>query len=93
MLRITKGATAQGAEIRLEGKLSGAWVDEAKHVWQAITAESPDTAVLVDLCGVSFIDAPGKQLLKQMFRQGAAFRCCGPDITATVEEVRRDSTD
>jgi anti-anti-sigma regulatory factor len=90
MLRITTATTKEGMAIKLEGRLVGRLVDEAERTWHTVSADGLLKPVLVDLCGVTFIDAEGKKLLRHMCGAGAAFRCCGPDITATIEEIERE---
>lgn len=90
MLRVTTENTKNGTAIKLEGKLAGAWVDEVERTWHLLADERTRVPLLVDLCGVTFIDAQGKELLKEMYGEGAVFRCCDPDITATVEGMKRE---
>jgi len=92
MLRITTENSLRPKEIKLEGKLAGVWVDEVERTWQAIAGDRSRKPVLVDLCGVTFIDAEGKKLLIRMSGEGALFRCCGPDVTATVEAAKREAS-
>jgi anti-anti-sigma regulatory factor len=87
MLRITVETTDQGSAIKLEGKLAGAWVGEVEKAWHTVASGDSHPHVVVDLCGVSFIGPEGKNLLRRMRDKGAEFRCCGPDISATVEEI------
>ncbi len=91
MLRITTESAEDSTRIKLEGKLAGVWVDEVELAWHMIAGDSSRSPIVVDLCGVTFIDAEGKKLLKWMRMEGAEFRCCGPDITATVEEAKREA--
>ena len=90
MLRITTETTKQGMAIKLEGRLVGPLVDELERTWHVVSADRLLELVLVDLCGVTFIDAEGKKLLGRTCGAGATFRCCGPDITATIEEIKRE---
>ncbi len=92
MLRLTTEKSLDLAKIKLEGKFAGAWVDEVERAWHALQREKSPEPVVVDLCGVTFIDAEGKKLLRWMHREGTVFECCGPDITATVEEAQRESS-
>jgi len=93
MLRITTQNNEGTASMKLEGKLVGAWVDEAEHAWHKIVEGLSREPVLVDLCGVTFIDAEGKKLLRWMCQEGAVFASCGPDITAAVEQAKREAMD
>ncbi len=87
MLRITTEEFKESTNLKLEGKLAGVWVDEVERTWQMVVRDSPREHVLVNLCDVTFIDVRGKQLLKRMGRAGVEFRCCGPDISATIDEI------
>ena len=60
--------------LKLEGKLSGPWVDEAAKVWSVVVGGTAAKDVVVDLSGVTFIDKEGKKLLGQMLGQGAQLR-------------------
>jgi len=68
MLRITPHETEKIATLKLEGSLSGPWVDELRRCWTNL-AEGPRTVEL-DLRGVSFLDPDGATLLLRMERQG-----------------------
>jgi ABC-type transporter Mla MlaB component len=70
MLRITRVESFKASPtLRLEGKLQGLWVDELRDAYEALSMElSP---VGLDLSAVTFIDAPGVQLLEDLIRQGA----------------------
>ena len=76
-----------GAEIwELEGKLSGAWVDELQRCW----SERPAAALgslQVHLKAVSYVDAAGKALLKDMHGTGVRIEGCGCMSKAVVEEI------
>ncbi|MBZ5563338.1 MAG: hypothetical protein LAP13_13075 [Acidobacteriia bacterium] len=90
MLRVTTEDSKESTNLKLEGKLAGVWVNEVEQTWQMVVRDSPREHVLVDLCDVTFIDVKGKQLLKRMRRAGVEFRCCGPDISATIDEIESD---
>jgi len=74
MLRITLVNGTDAATFRLEGKLTGPWVNEFERSWHDFKDRTPSTPVTVDLCKVSFIDSEGKKLLRQVFQQGAELR-------------------
>jgi anti-anti-sigma regulatory factor len=69
LIRITCNKEAAVTRLILEGKLSGACVDELAKCWlQASSSDQPD--LLIDLTSVSFIDDRGKQLLMRMHKNG-----------------------
>ena len=69
MLRIEWDEASAPATLRLQGKLSGPWVEEVERVWATVRTISSHP--IVDLTEVTFIAAQGRQLLAAMLRQGA----------------------
>ena len=74
MLKVTVERGDRVTTLKLEGKLSGPWVDEAAKVWSVVVGGTAAKDVVVDLSGVTFIDKEGKKLLGQMLGQGAQLR-------------------
>lgn len=74
MLRISYETNPQATTLKLEGKLSGPWVDEVARTWFDIHGEQSAKEVTVDLSGVTYVDSDGKKLLGWMFQQGARLR-------------------
>src|SRR5260370_34587528 len=70
MLRITTEKKRGKIFLSVEGKLAGPWVAALEQCWREVHAASPQEKFHVNLCGVSFIDAAGKVLLKEIHRQG-----------------------
>lgn len=72
MLRITLTRESEPPTLKLEGKLSGPWVNELEHAWSEFSQPEPArTAVVVDISDVTFISSAGQKLLRSMFKQGA----------------------
>ena len=69
MLKITLAREPEPPTLKLEGKLSGPWVNELEHAWTEIS-QPGEMRLLVDLSDVTFISAEGQKLLKSMFKQG-----------------------
>jgi len=88
MLRITIKKEDLIETWELEGKLSGEWVKELYRCWKE-NEPKPGVAVQVNLKAVSYIDAPGKQLLTEMHEHGMEIKGCGCMIRALVEEIVR----
>ncbi len=74
MLKVTVERGDRVTTLKLEGKLSGPWVDEAARVWCDVSGGIAAKDVIVGLSGVTFIDEEGKKLLGQMLRRGAQLR-------------------
>jgi outer membrane protein len=90
MLRITTEKKRGRTVLSVEGRLAGAWVGTLEQCWRE---RSPEEKFSVDLCGVSFIDAAGKVLLKEIHQQGGKLIAEGCLNQAIVEEIEgRDRT-
>ena len=87
MLRITIHNAVGSLTFQLEGTLVGPWVQELKKCWQSALASQPATAIRVDLTGVTFIDAGGKDLLAAVRAQGAQFICADCLTKSVVAEI------
>jgi len=88
MLKVTINSGEATETWDLEGKLSGDWVQELERCWKERSSPS-GTPLQVNLKAVSYIDAAGKQLLKEMHGRGVEIKGCGCMIRAVVEEVIR----
>src|SRR5580704_11544769 len=84
MLRITTEKKRGRTVLSVEGRLAGAWVGTLEQCWRERT---PGEKFNVDLCGVSFIDASGKVLLKEIHQQGGKLIAEGCLNQAIVEEI------
>ena len=87
MLRITTERRRAKVFLSVEGKLTGPWVAALEQCWRELHAASPREKFLVNLCGVSFIDAAGKVLLKEIHRQGGQLVAEGCLNQAIVNEI------
>ena len=83
MLKITIECDCMPMRVLLEGRLAGAWVDEARKAWQAL----PDCQAVVDLTEVTYVDADGKALLTTMWREGADLQAAGCCTKFIVGEI------
>ncbi len=88
MLRISTTNNEQEMRFKLEGKLAHEWVAEAAKAWtEFLEMASNRAALVVDLCGVSFVDDSGRSLLIQMRSNGAKLIGAGPLIGSLIEEI------
>lgn len=91
MLRITTEKKRGKTVLSVEGRLTGAWVETLANCWRT---RVPEEKFSVDLCGVSFIDAAGKALLKEIHEQGGkliAEGCLNQAIVQEIEGRERNS--
>ena len=92
MLRITTEQKNGGAkQLTVEGKLAGPWVAALEQSWQELHAAAGGEKLSVNLCGVSYIDASGKALLKEIYRQGGKLIAEGCLNQAIVREIAADN--
>jgi outer membrane protein len=84
MLRITTEKKRGKTVLSVEGRLAGPWVEALEQCWRT---RAPEEKFSVDLCGVSFIDAAGKALLKEIHEQGGKLVAEGCLNEAIVQEI------
>ena len=87
MLRITTEVRRSRRVLSVEGRLAGPWVSTLEQCWRELHAASPEEKISINLCGVSFIDAAGKVLLKQIHREGGRLVAEGCLNQAIVREI------
>src|SRR6202521_6462804 len=92
MLRITTQKKRYKVLLTVEGRLAGESVSTLEQCWRELRGASPTEKFNVDLCGVSFIDAAGKTLLKEIHRQGGRLVAQGCLNQATVKEITGQAT-
>jgi anti-anti-sigma regulatory factor len=87
MLKITTHNDPRRTSFELEGRLTGAWVEELKTCWQQAAAASAQIGVR--LKEVTFIDENGIKLLADMHRQGVTLAAEGCMMKAIIEGIIR----
>jgi ABC-type transporter Mla MlaB component len=91
MLKVTIKKVGSAETWELEGKLSGDWVKELERCWKERSSPT-GVSLQVHLKAVSYIDAAGKQLLREMHGRGVEIKGCGCMINAVVEEITRHTS-
>jgi len=88
MLKITFQDTPDHTTVKLEGKLSGPWVEELERSW---TEHSPRASenVIIDLSDVTYIDPEGKRLLARMMDKGVCFEGTHLMTKYVIDEITR----
>ena len=83
MLRISRdGATNGSVNVRLEGAITGPWVEETRRVCEAAAARGDK--LRLDLAGVSFVDREGLKLLAQLQKTNAVLKNCSAFLEAQL---------
>ncbi len=91
MLRITFGDERDRVRITVEGELCGDVASLLEADWRRATALHKEKRTVVDLCGVTLIDATGKKVLSLMIDGGAEFLVSGPETAYVIETLRKGS--
>lgn len=89
MLRVTTDRKRGKVILNVEGRLAGPSVRTLEQCWRELRAASPDEKFSINLCGVSFIDAGGRVLLKEIHSQGGRLLVEGCHNQAIVHEIVR----
>jgi outer membrane protein TolC len=87
MLRITVLESRRSATLKLEGKIGNEWVNEMEKAWLGVVEHMPGCKLVADLTDVSFVDEPGRQLLRRMSAAGVRMTGSGPMIGAVIREI------
>jgi outer membrane protein TolC len=87
MLRITTSDIGGKVTLKLEGKLSGPWVEEFERCWNTSTDIYRDKGLVVDLSGVTFVDPAGKKLLCSISHGGAQLVGSGLMPKSLIDEI------
>ena len=87
MLRVTAEKKRGKTVLNVEGRLAGPWVAALEQCWRELHTSEPQEKFNVNLCAVSFIDAAGKVLLKEIHRQGGHLLAEGCLNQAIVREI------
>jgi anti-anti-sigma factor len=89
MLRISRDAFGDDvARLRLEGQVTGPWVEELRGACSQATNGTRGMAGLVlDLSGVSFIDSEGVGLFRDLAALGVTCVNCSPFAAEQLKGV------
>jgi anti-anti-sigma factor len=98
MLRIFPGAERRSSDtvnhvttLKLEGQIRGEWVHELRRVCFEVLLK-PASWLVLDLAEVSFIDADGLELFRQLSAERVSLNNCSPftaeQLKAAQQELR-----
>jgi outer membrane protein TolC len=87
MLRITTTEIGEKITLKLEGKLSGPWVEEFERCWHTSTGIYRNKGLVVDLSGLTFVDPAGKKLLCSISSGGAQLVGSGLMPKSLIDEI------
>ena len=88
MLRIThEPDRPQGRTLRLEGQLTGPWVDELASACQQAMEGAGASSLIVDMTGVRFVDAEGVRLLRALAAGQTTLVNCSTFVSEQLKEA------
>ena len=88
MLRITVVESLNDAvRLRVEGRVTGRWVEELRRSCE-VQALSDGVRLLLDLAEVSFVDAAGIALLKELRSRCVTLLSPSPYVAEQLKDVK-----
>ena len=90
MLKITSqlDPVREDLALVLEGRLAGPWVEELRTYCRRVLG-TQQRCTMIDLTGVTFVDAEGKTLLAQLWQQGVELQASGCLTRCLVEDITK----
>jgi anti-anti-sigma regulatory factor len=92
MLRISKSAVENeggATHLRLEGQVTGPWVEELRRVCTETSGNNGHSTdrLVIDLAGVSFLDADGIALFHELAARRVLFTNCSSFVAEQLRGV------
>lgn len=84
MLKITRIVSSDTDTLKLEGKLLAPWVGELLRVLGESNGHA--NRVRLDLSAVTFVDAAGQELLRDLIHRGVALAACSAFVAELLHE-------
>ena len=78
--------------MKLEGRMVGAWVGECERAWLTLESSLSSKKLSLDLCGVTFVDEAGLQLLREIYSATRAEMIANSPLTKHFAEQAMQST-
>ena len=78
--------------MKFEGKMVGPWVAECRQAWTALRSSLSAKRLALDLCGVTFVDDSGLELLHEIYRATHAEIITNSPLTRHFAEQAKGST-
>ena len=87
MLRIIRIVGSSSVNtLKLDGKLLGSWVDEVRNTYALTMAKS--SRCCLDLSALTFVDAAGAELLRDLIQSGVAVVACSSYVAELLQLAR-----
>jgi anti-anti-sigma regulatory factor len=89
MLKISIFDTPHHRRLVIEGKLIAPWAAELRSAWRRATADLNGRELVIDLTSLTVISEDGENLLLELMKEGARFRCCGVFSKQVLKQLAR----
>ena len=88
-LKITIQNNDSGIGMTLEGRVAGPWVAELNRAWVETAPHLGDKTLSINLQNVIYADAPGKQVLREIYaKTHAKLIASSPWAQYLAEEIK-----
>ena len=77
MFKISIVDTRTQRKLVVEGRLSGAWVDELRTTWRSASRDLDGRKMVIDLSSLTLISREGEDAIFDLMKEGAKFSCAG----------------
>ncbi len=91
-LRITFQEFPKSVVLKLEGRIVGPWSDELIVAWAEFALSHRVQNMAVDLREVTYMDASGMQVLRQIYRETSADLVANTPLTESFANQIQQST-
>ena len=92
MLKITVEKNSEAIVLKLEGRLTGPWVEELDRLWELTAPVLNERKLSLDLREITFADAGGIRVLQAIYSQtGASILAGTPWTQYLAQEVTASS--
>ena len=71
-MRISMNDEADLATLKVEGRVAGPWATELGRTWPDLCAPARQKRLRLDICGLTFADQQGSQILREIVRTTGA---------------------
>ena len=89
-MKVTIHNEPQAVTLKIEGRVAGAFVPELRRAWDNLLPSLNARKLIVDLCGTTFLDADGMQVLAEICNKTAAeFVATSPLTKYFAEQAMR----
>jgi anti-anti-sigma regulatory factor len=85
MLKITTETTTNATLVKLEGTIRGPWVEELNKACAESMKELGKRNLVVEMAGVGFADAAGRELLIHIRNAGAELKGASPFLRQLLD--------